>query len=137
MPLDPTLLEQLKGSLLGLALTREAVTVVDGWRCDLDGDSVQETILRVKLGESGSAVILDPQGPESRLIEDMRIFWIRDLPLAHDKASPQTPFAFRSPNGTYLAWGYTELLGPGMRSQRLVALRPEGAGYWAEVIDLP
>ena len=101
----------------------DSLEIVDGWGLDMDKDGVEEIILRTRLSDQGTIIVLDVHATLGN-----RIF-LFDSP---NIAMPNTPFAFHYGGHFYFSWG-------GIVSSQgsfLELVRYSGESFYAQTIEI-
>lgn len=135
--MGPADLNAAQGLVRSVGFSDDWVTVLDGWKADVDGDGVPEIFLRAEIDGAGALLALDlvdaaggaPGAPA-------RVFAIEAPRVKSDTKVADMPFAFRRGDFVYLAWGGAEVLGATSRRHFVNVVRFDGTGFVLDDIEL-
>lgn len=135
--MSPADIDAARGLLRGVGFPDEWVTVLDGWKADVDSDGAPELFLRAEVDGAGTLFTVDMVDPASgEPGAPARVFAMEAPRVKADAKLADMPFAFRRGDFVYLAWGGAEVLGATSRSHFVNVVRFDGTGFVLDDIDL-
>ena len=130
-------IDAARGLVRGVGFPDDWVTVLDGWKADVDVDGTPELFLRAEIDGAGVLLAVDLVDPGSgRPGAPARVFVLEAPRVKADARIADMPFSFRRGDFVYLAWGGAEVTGATSRRHFINVVRFDGTGFQLEDIDL-
>ena len=135
--MGPEEIASARGLLGGVGFPDDWVTVLDGWRADVDSDGEPELFLRAEIDGTGALFAVDPvDASRGEPSSSARVFAMEAPRVKADARVADMPFAFRRGDFVYLAWGGAEVLDSTTRRHFVNVVRFDGTGFVVDDLDL-
>jgi hypothetical protein len=135
--MEPADLDAAQGLLRGVGFPDDWVTLLDGWKADVDTDGEPELVIRAEVDGVGTLFVADlVQAGAGRPGAPARVFAVEAPRVRADSRIADMPFAFRRGEFVYLAWGGAETLGTTRRRHFVQVVRFDGTGFVLDDISL-
>lgn len=135
--MEPGDLDAAQGLLRGVGFPDDWVSLLDGWKADLDTDGEPELVLRAEVDGVGTLFVADlVQAGQGKPGAPARVFAVEAPRVKADNRIADMPFAFRRGEFVYLAWGGAEALGATARRHFVQVVRFDGTGFVLDDVTL-
>jgi hypothetical protein len=136
--MDPNALDAVQGLITGVGFAAESLSLMDGWKSDLDSDGVPELFIRAEVDGVGTLFAVDLiEATSGAAGAPARVFAIEVPRVKADAHIADMPYSFRRGAFVYLLWGGSEATGATSKNHFVEVVRFDGTGFVVDDLDLP
>ena len=136
--MEPSALDAAQGLITGVGFPAASLSLMDGWKADLDADGVPELFIRAEVDGVGTLFAVDLIEVGSGMVgSPARVFAMEVPRVKADARVADMPFSFRRGEFVYLVWGGAEAVGATQKHHFVEVVRFDGTGFVVDDLDLP